>query len=106
MAGGAVRPIRTNLRNRLLMFLRCSKLTPLGKGGGSARFEMLAFQEVAIEIEVVADIGMDGGEFLQVAHAAKTHHRPLSSPELLVGILGPVVQVPPRHVPICCKAAG
>ncbi|WP_434802940.1 hypothetical protein [Paracoccus albus] len=48
------------------VFLRCSKLTPLGKGGGSVGFEMFALRKVAIEIEMVADIGMAGGKFLQV----------------------------------------
>ena len=85
-----------------LLFLRSSQLTPLGKGSGSVGFEMLALREVAIEVEMVADIGMDGGEFLQVAHAAKPHHRPLSSPERLVRILRPVVEMSSGEMPICC----
>ena len=40
------------------------KLTPFGQGGGSVLFEFVATVEMALEVEMVVDRGMNGDEFL------------------------------------------
>ena len=39
-------------------------------------------------VEMVVDGGMNGAEFLKGVHSSKPQHGPLSSSELLVGVLG------------------
>ena len=43
-------------------------------------------------VEVVVDGAVERGELLQRSHAPKAQHRPFSSSERLVTVLGPVVQ--------------
>lgn len=50
-------------------------------------------REVALLVEVVMDLAMKGGEFLQRSHAPEAQHRPLSSSERLVTVLEMVVQL-------------
>jgi len=47
--------------------LRCSsyRLAPFGHGGGAVLFEGFAAVQVTVEVEMIVDRGMDGGEFLQ-----------------------------------------
>jgi hypothetical protein len=49
---------------------------------------------MAVQVEVVVDRGMDGGEFLQSHYISELRHRTFSSPERLVGILGSIVEPP------------
>jgi hypothetical protein len=46
---------------------------------------------VALLIEVVVDLRMNGGEFLQGLHSPEAVHRPLSSSEGQVTVLHPVI---------------
>lgn len=55
-----------------------SDAPPLGQCGGAAFLVELTAGEVAFEDEVIADVGMDGGEFLQGFHPAKPEHRSLA----------------------------
>jgi hypothetical protein len=41
---------------------------------------------------------MDGGEFLQTSHPPEAQHRPFSSSEWLVRVLGPIVQPATRFL--------
>lgn len=64
----------------------------------AASFECFPVGEVAFLVEVIMQTGMNRGELLQRLHATKSFHRSLSSSELQVSILGPVVEVP-AHLP-------
>ncbi len=44
-------------------------------------------------VEVVVDRGMGGKKFLEGLHVPEPCHRPLSSSERLVGILGSIVEL-------------
>jgi len=46
---------------------------------------------MSLLIEMVADGGMNGGEFLQTSHAAEPLHGPFSSSKRQVRILRPIV---------------
>ena len=67
---------------------------PLGQGGRAERFVGRSIDEVAFGIEVVLDVGVDGGELLQRLHSSKSEHRPFSSSEGKVAVLGSIVGVP------------
>ena len=41
----------------------------------------LSVDEVAFEVEVIVDVGVDGGALLQALHLPEPQHRPLSSSE-------------------------
>jgi hypothetical protein len=69
-------------------------LTPFSDRGRAVLFEVIAAVEVAILFEVIADGGMGGGEFLHGLYISELRHRCFSSPERLVGILGPIVEPP------------
>ena len=60
------------------------QLTPLGQRGGAALLEGVAGVEVAVEIEVVVDRGVDGSEFLQGLDVPEPGHRSFSSSERLM----------------------
>lgn len=69
-------------------------------------FEAGSSTELAIEVEVIVDDGVNGDEFLQGNRPSESLHGPLSSPERLMGILGPVVQpscsiLPPPEAQHC-----
>ncbi len=57
---------------------------PLGQGGGAPLPVEVFADEVALLAEMVVDLGMDRGEFLECFHPPKPAHRPLSSSERLV----------------------
>ena len=67
-----------------------SKL-PLGQSGRAAGLVGLSVDEVAFEVEVVVDVGVDRGELLHALHLSEPEHRPLSSSERQVAVLHPVV---------------
>lgn len=46
-----------------------------------AAFVSLAVNQVAVEVEMVVDIGVEGSEFLQAFHLPEPLHRSLSSSE-------------------------
>jgi len=54
-------------------------LTPLGKSSGTVELENSARVKVALQIEMVADGGMNGGDFFQTSHAAEPLHGSFSS---------------------------
>ena len=56
-----------------------TELAPLGESGGTVELEIVSAVERALLVEMVADGGMNGGEFLQTSHAAKPLHGPFSS---------------------------
>ena len=60
------------------------KLTPFGQGGGSVLFEFVATVEMALEVEMVVDRGMNGDEFLQCFQVSELRHYSFSSSEPLV----------------------
>ena len=60
------------------------KLTPLGQGCRAVLLEDVTAIEVAVEIEVIMDRGMDGSELLQGLYVSEFCHCSLSSPEWLV----------------------
>ena len=62
---------------------RC-QLAPFGQGGGASLFEGFTAVQVAVNIEMVVDRGMDGGEFLQGLYVPEFRHRTLPSSEWLV----------------------
>jgi hypothetical protein len=55
------------------------KLPPFGQRGLPVLLEPVAGIEVSVEIEVVVDGRVDGGEFLKTSHLPEAEHRPLSS---------------------------
>ena len=67
---------------------------------------------MALQIEMVADGGMNGGEFLQTSHAAEPLHGPFSSSEWQMRILRPIVQPATSFLPVCiadvlhCRTVG
>ncbi len=69
-------------------------LARFGERGRAVLFEVIAAVEVAILVEVIVDEGMGGGEFLQGLYISELRHRCFSSPERLVGVLGPIVELP------------
>ena len=60
------------------------QLPPLGQCRGAVLLEDFAAVEMAFQIEVVVDRGVDGDEHLQSLHVLEFGHRSLSSPEWLV----------------------
>ena len=61
-----------------------TKLTPLGESGGAVELENGAGVKVALQVEMVVNGSMNGGEFLQTSHTSKAQHRPFSSPKWLM----------------------
>lgn len=58
-----------------------AKAAPLGESGGTVQLEVVSGGEAAVLIEVVADEGVDGDEFLQTLHPPEPEHGPLASSE-------------------------
>ena len=79
------------------------KATPLGESGGAGELVVIAALEVALRWKVVVDRGVDGCELLQCSHAPEPQHRPFSSSEWQVRILGPVVE-PAPHLAVVAAA--
>ncbi len=72
-------------------------MTPFSERGSTVLFEDVAAVEVAVLVEVfevVVDLGVGGGEFLQGLYISELRHRSFSSSERLVGILGSIVEPP------------
>ena len=65
---------------------------PLGESGVAVELEIGPAVKLALQVEMVMDGGMNGGEFLQTSHTTKAQHRPFSSPKRLMRILASVVQ--------------
>ena len=70
--------------NIKIMRISRRQLTPFGQGGGSVLFEFVTTVEMAFDVEVVVDRGMNGSEFLQGLHVPNFRHRAFPSPEWLV----------------------
>ncbi len=70
------------------------QLTPLSQSGRAVLLEDVAAVEVMVEVEMVVDRGVNGGEFLQGLYISELPHRSFSSSEWLVGILGSIVEPP------------
>ena len=73
---------------------------PLGKRRGAALFEGLPINDVAFEIEVIANIGVDRSELLQRLHSSEPAHCALSSAERQVAVCRAVVSVPANLLPV------
>jgi len=71
--------------------LSASNHLPLRQGGGAAFLECCAVDEVAFLGKVVVERGVNGSELLQQPHLPEAQHRPLSSSERQMAVLGPVV---------------
>ena len=59
-------------------------MTPFGQRGGAVLFEGFAAVQMTVEIEMIVDRRMNGGELLQGLDVSEPGHRPLSSPKRLV----------------------
>ena len=60
------------------------KMTPFGQGGGAVFLEGFAAVQVTVEVEMIVDRGMGGGEFLQGLYVPEFRHRTLPSSEWLM----------------------
>jgi hypothetical protein len=58
----------------------CYKLTPLSQRDRAVLLEVVATCELTVEVEVVVDRSMDGGERLQGLHVPDFRHRPFPKP--------------------------
>ena len=67
------------------------KVLPLGQGGRASCFVILATDEMAFLVEVVGDVGVDRGKFLQGLHLPEPEHCPFSSSEGQVAVFSSVV---------------
>ncbi len=59
-------------------------MTPLGQCGSTAVFGGFAAVQVTVEVEMIVDRGMDGGEFLQGLYVSEFRHCTLPSSEWLM----------------------
>lgn len=66
--------------------------SPCSERGVTAVLVVGSGGEVAFLVEVVVDGAVKGGEFLQGPHAPEAQHRPFSSSERLMAVLGAVVE--------------
>ena len=55
---------------------------------------------MAVFVEVIVDVRMDGGELLERLHLSKSQHGSLPSSEWKMAILNPVVEPSPHFLPI------
>ena len=60
------------------------KLTPLSQRDRAVLLDVVATCALTVEVEVVVDRSMDGGELLQGLHVPELRHRPLPSSERLL----------------------
>jgi hypothetical protein len=63
---------------------------PLGHRGRASQFLDFPADEIAQQIEVVVDLAVDGGEFLERLRLREFEHRRFSSPNRLIAILGSI----------------
>ena len=68
-----------------------TELAPLCESG-TVELEIVSAVERALLVEMVADGGMNGDEFLQTSHATEPLHGAFSSSKRQVRILRPIVQ--------------
>ena len=61
-----------------------NELTPLGQGEGAVLHKDVPAVEMSVEIEVIVDRGMDGGELLQGLDVPEFGHGPFPSSERLM----------------------
>jgi hypothetical protein len=73
---------------------------PLGQRGRAAFLVSLSIDEMALKGEVIVDVGMDAGEFLESFHPPKPEHRSFSSAKAEMAIFGAVVQPPANFPPV------
>jgi hypothetical protein len=71
-----------------------AKWTPFVERGGAVQFEIISAVEMALQIEVVVDGGVEGGEFLQASNPPETEHGTLPSSEWKMGVFRSVVSPP------------
>ena len=64
---------------------------PFGQGGRTSLLVDFPADEMALRIEVVVDLAVDGNEFLKCLRPTEFERRRLSSSKRLVGILGPII---------------
>ena len=76
------------------------KCVPLGHSGRAIGLVSPTIDEVALCVKMGVDAGMDGGELLKGFELPVAKHRPLSSPERQMGVLGPVVKPVTHDVPV------
>ena len=79
--GGAVRLVRTGLSLDGGRTLSRAETTPLLKGRGAVQFVNRPAGKAALEIEVVVNGRMDGGDLLKTSHLSEAEHCPLMSSE-------------------------
>jgi hypothetical protein len=68
------------------------QLKPLGQGGGAVLLEDFAAVEMAVLVEVIVERGVNGGEFLKRLDISELGHRPFSTSERLMRVLGAIVE--------------
>ncbi len=83
-AQGIVRLIGFELADQKRSRLSRGELTPFSERGSAVLPEDFAAVEVAVEVEMVVDRGVNGGKFLQGFAVPELRHRPFSSSERLV----------------------
>src|SRR5680860_756832 len=91
---GIVRVIGRELVDRRSSRLSRGELTPFCECGSAVLFEDVAAVEVTVEVEVIVDRGVGGGELLESFHVPELRHRSFSSSEWLMGIFSPIVEPP------------
>lgn len=79
----------------------------LGQGGRASLLVNLSIDEMALQGEVIAKVGVDGCEFLQGSHLSEPEHSPLPSSEGEMAVFNPIVQPLPHflllaQVTHCC----
>ena len=75
-------------------------MPPLGESGGSVQLEVVSGIEVSLLVEVVADRGMNGGEFLQTSYAPEPEHGTFPPSKREMRILGTIVNPAASFLPI------
>src|SRR5680860_231473 len=81
---GIVRVIGRELVDRRSSRLSRGESTPFCECSSAVLFEDFAAVEVTVEVEVIVDRGVGGGELLESFHVPELRHRSFSSSERLV----------------------
>ncbi len=87
---GIVRLTGLELADQKWSRLSRGELTPFGERGSAVLLKDFAAVEVAVLVEMVVDLGVNGGKHLQGLYISELRHRSLSSPERLVRNLGSI----------------
>ena len=82
------RPSRLGIARRS----SCRELPPFGQSGAAVVLEDGAAAEMALVIEEIVELGVDGGELLKGPQVPELRHRSLSSSEWLMRVFGPIVE--------------